>query len=211
LSRLFQNGGHLWVSAGQGRFELAEQFAAEDSGQHPHRKKVIGTGPDPAICARVQPSCGHDAMDVRMVQKGLSPGVKDRGQSDPGPQALGIESHLLERLGDRSEQQVDRRFGLSEEKSVQNVRHGKDQVKVLDGQEILLAGFDPPGLSQSAALGAVPVAAGVIRDLLMLTPIALADMSAQNGSPAVGDRPNHVWLPSAERTELAAVPAEQIG
>ena len=45
--------------------------------------------------------------------------------------------------------------------------HGEDDVEVLDGEQIALLGLDPARVVQPLALGAMPIAAGVVGDLLM--------------------------------------------
>ena len=52
-------------------------------------------------------------------------------------------------------------------------------MEVLNGQEVFIAGLNPPLFLQGLALGAVPVSAGVVGYLHMTTTVALVLMLAQ--------------------------------
>ena len=100
-----------------------------------------------------------------MVEPLLGPGMQDRGEADASAQAA--KRDLLERLrrGREEEGVGDARNG--EEERVQLGRHGEDDVEVLDGQQIALLLLDPPRFVQPLALGAMPIATGVVGDLLV--------------------------------------------
>jgi hypothetical protein len=57
--------------------ELLEEFGPKDPGQYPDRKQKPGLGRDPSRPIRVQASSGDDAVQVRVIQKRLRPGVQD--------------------------------------------------------------------------------------------------------------------------------------
>ena len=61
-------------------------------------------------------------------------------------------------------------------------------MEVLDGQQLGGAVVHPPGAGGRLALGAVPVAAGVVRDALVPAVVARLDVAAQRGGAAGGDR-----------------------
>ena len=58
---------------------------------------------------------------------------------------------------------------------------------ILDGQELRGARLDPLRRGGALALGAVAVAARVIRDLPMAAPVALLDVPAAGRGPALRD------------------------
>ena len=64
--------------------------------------------------------------------------------------------------------------------------HGEDDMEVRDGQQIALLGLDPARFVQPLALGAMPIATGVVGELLM----------------AARPRTARRWPPSARRAAL---------
>jgi hypothetical protein len=70
---------------------------------------------------------------------------------------------------------------------------------ILDWQQFRLPGLHPVRCGGGLALGAVAVAARVVGDLPMATPIALLDVSAQRGGPASRDVAQGAALLGPER------------
>jgi len=81
---------------------------------------------------------------------------------------------------------------------------GEDYVEVLNRQELLLARLDPAQLLQTLALGTVAVAAGVVADLQVVTPITLVDVTAQGSRATLFDGPHDLEM-LARQGMLAAV------
>ena len=79
------------------------------------------------------------------------------------------------------------------------------------GQERLRLGVDPLGFLEPLALGAMPITAGVVGDLLIVTLSARAPVTAQRGRAAVGDGPQDVLLRGAEPGERPRVLVHDIG
>ena len=138
--------------------EQTQQRAAEDLREHAHGQEEVPAGRDPAGCFDVEPPAGDDAVDMRMVEQLLGPGVQDRGEADRGAEAPAGDR--FERRGRGGEQQAVRYRRRAEEEGVQLGGHGEDEVEILHGEQIALPGLDPPGFVQPLALGAVPIAAG---------------------------------------------------
>ena len=65
------------LMAGKEAPQSGEELAAEDAAEHLDRQQEAGTGSDPACMIRRQSATGNDAVDVRMWNKCLSPGVQD--------------------------------------------------------------------------------------------------------------------------------------
>src|SRR5271163_4711111 len=109
------------------------------------------------------------AVDVRMEEQVLAPGMQDADESNPRREPLRVGGDFLHRGGAAAEEQVVQQAGIALAERVQLVRQRKDHVEVADGQQFLLTSREPalPGLR--LALHAVTVAAGVIRDRLMTT------------------------------------------
>lgn len=84
-----------------GLLERGQERAAEDLGEDPHGQEEVGPGGDPVRVAGVEPAAGHDAMEMRVEEQALRPGVQDSGDGDLGAQAPAGD--LRQGLGDRGE------------------------------------------------------------------------------------------------------------
>ena len=77
------------------------------------------------------------------------------------------------------------------------MRQCEDNMEVRHRQQLSRTRSQPLGACVSLALGAVPVAAGVVRDGLMTAAGALIAMTAQSRSAAADDGVEHLaMLPS---------------
>src|SRR5690606_17726759 len=121
----------------------------------------------------------HDHVNMGMVGHGRSPCVQDRCNADARAEMLGIGGDRQHCLGCGLEQKVvDQRLVL--ERYVGDLGwQCEDDVEVSDGQEIGLPFGKPCACSGALALGAVPVAAGIVGDAPLSTILAGLDMSAQ--------------------------------
>ena len=70
--------------------EPGDDFAPKDLAQHLHREKEGRPRVDPPRAVGRQAARGHDAVDVRMMQQALSPGVEDDQTADRGAEALRV-------------------------------------------------------------------------------------------------------------------------
>ena len=104
-------------------------------------------------------------MQVGMMLKRLSPGMKHAKEADPGAQALWVGGDLEQGLGSRSKQQViDDSFVLQRQQR-EMLRQGKDHMEILDGQQFISARLHPLGSGCGLAFGAMAIATRVISDL----------------------------------------------
>jgi hypothetical protein len=67
---------------------------------------------------------------------------------------------------------------------MEQVGQGEDDVEVLDGQQLQLAGVDPCGALGGPTLGTVAVAATVVADLEVPALVALIDVGTERGGAA---------------------------
>ena len=131
---------------------------------------------------------GRDhAVDVRMQQKILAPGVENADNADLRAEVLGIGGDLQRGRGTRSKQQIVIAPGIVLRQHVEFVRHGEDDMKVAGRQELSLLRGKPAFARLRLALGAVPVAARVIRDGLMTASGASIEMTTERRGAAVPD------------------------
>jgi hypothetical protein len=78
-------------------------------------------------------------------------------------------------------------------------RYGKDDVKIGTLQDLGGPVLNPRGTGQRLTFGTVPIRAGVIRDALVTTGVALFDMPAEHGGAARLDRGHDAPLGGRQR------------
>src|SRR5687767_10000704 len=100
---------------------------------------------------------------------------------------LGIGSDGAQGLGGEFEQQtVDHRLVVIGDLG-DRCRQGEDHVVIVYRQKVGLTGLEPASRGAALALRAMPVAAGVVGDLGMLTSLAAQYMPAQRRAAALLD------------------------
>ncbi len=67
-------------------------------------------------------------MDVRVVKKGLCPGVKDGGEADPGAEVLRVRRNFKERLRCGCEQETVGHPWIRQKERVELLRDREDYV-----------------------------------------------------------------------------------
>lgn len=81
---------------------------------------------------------------------------------------------------------------MGEDKTVELMGQGKDQVEVAGGQKLRGLFFKPFGLGHCLAFGAVAVKAGVIGRMLKAASVALLEMPSQLFGAADLNGPHHL-------------------
>src|SRR5262249_33029197 len=124
-----------------------------------------------------------DRMDVGVEVEVTLPGVEhQRGAED------GVEPALPEgkqRVGRRVEEGVEDRPRRELGEEAELGRKGEHDVEVPYVQLALAALGDPPLLGERLALRAMPVAARVVRGMLVAARRALVDMTPERGGAAL--------------------------
>src|SRR2546422_279728 len=92
---------------------------------------------------------------------------------------------------------------------------GKTTWEILAVEDLAAPVLDPRGARQRLTLGTVSIRAGVIRDALVSTGVALFDMAAERGGAARLDRGHDAPLGGCERsasllTIRVAIAAEDV-
>jgi hypothetical protein len=141
-------------------------------------------------------------MGVRMMGKGLPPGVQDGDHAALGTEVVWISADQADRLGRRLEQDVvDDRFILQGDCGNRR-RHREYDVEIRHRQQLGAAVGHPLGTRQALALRTVPVATAVVGDTNQAAVIALLDMTAQRGCAADLDGGHDAALIEREPTTL---------
>ncbi len=146
--------------------QFFQEAPPEQPRQHAHRQEEPRSAGHPGLAVRGQAAARHDAVHMRVMRQRRAPGVQDQRGADARAQVLGIGGDGLQDLGRHIEQQpIDR--GLVLQRDVcDRCRQREDHVEILDRQQIGLAGIEPALGRTALALRAVPVATGVVGDLV---------------------------------------------
>jgi hypothetical protein len=189
--------------------EHGQELAAEHRREHVHGEEEVRAGGDPARVLGVPPAARNDAMQMRVNEQELGPGMQDGGDRDRD--AKPTAGDLLQGLGDGGEQEAIGHPRGGEEERVQLGGHGEDDMKVLDGEQVAALRFDPPHGLEALALGAMAIATGVVRDLLMPALRTRASVPPERRGAALGEGPEDPLLRRAEAGELGGVGADDVG
>lgn len=119
---------------------------------------------DPAGVIWGQTSGWDEAVDMRVSEQVLAPGMQDGEESDLGAQVLGIGGHLEKGFRTSAEQEVIEDLFVLQHQWRELMRQGEDNVDIGDRQEFILASGDPLVASSALTLGTVPIAATIKRD-----------------------------------------------
>lgn len=159
----------------------------------------------PAAAIEREAAAGNDAMNVRVKDERLSPGVKHRQNADEGTE-LGMYD-VEESLSGRAEQDrvQDGRCVLRDH--VQRVRNGEDDVEVGNVEYLVASLLEPPLTGFGAATWTVPVAAGVPEDVLIVAAVTVIAVTAQSVSAAVRDGTQHLALGGRDRATSEKLPS----
>jgi hypothetical protein len=161
-----------------------KKLAAEQARQYPHRKKESGPTRDPAVAFRRKPSSCNDTMEMWMKKQILTPGMEDSEKTNFGTEMFGVGSNGAHGLGYRLEENAVDYFLVLVTEGGNLFRHGKDHVEILAVKKLGLTFLNPFCASQTLAFITMPIAAAVVRIVLVAAAVALFDMAAKGCSPA---------------------------
>jgi hypothetical protein len=111
--------------------------------------------------------------------------MQDGGDADLGAEVTRIAGKGGERVHDGAEQQTIEAALIGADQGIEVVGYGEDDVEVRDRQQQRLLGLAPGRLGDGLALGAVPIAAGVIDGAGALAGGTLLHMPAERGGAAL--------------------------
>ena len=116
-----------------------------------------------------------------------APAVQHGSHADPSAEVLGVGRDRGERLGRGLEEQViDRRLVVVGDVADRR-RQGEHHVVVRHRQQLGLAVGEPPLRRRALALGAVPIATGIVGDVGVRTLLTARDMPAERRRAAALD------------------------
>src|SRR5579859_647578 len=138
-------------------------------------------------------------MDVRVIVEFARPRVQDRRGSDGGaqPALTHVDERALRSLHQGVEDDARRKPG----KWPQLGREREDDVKVPDVEHSHPTRFDPGLLGQRLTLGTMPIAARVVRGVLVTAAGALSDMAAEPRGATLRDVSQDTLLGTSQRPD----------
>jgi len=118
---------------------------------------------DPAGVIWGQTSGWDEAVDMRVSEQVLAPGMQDGEESDLGAQVLGIGGYLEKGFRTSAEQEVIEDFLVLQRQWGELVRESEDNMDIGNRQKFILPSHDPFVASAVLTLRAMAIAAAVIR------------------------------------------------
>jgi hypothetical protein len=141
-------------------------------------------------------------MEVGVIGEVLAPAVQHRDETDPGAEMSGICGDGAQRLGGRLEQdRVYRRLVLEGDRGDLG-RQREHHVEIGNRQEVVLPRGEPFPAGLSLALGAMPVATGIVGHADRPAGPAALEMAAQFGGPAQLDGAHRTALDASEMSVM---------
>jgi hypothetical protein len=168
-----------------GEKQHREKLSAEQSAQQAYGEEKSVATTHPAFTIGTDPAGRDDAVQVRMGEKVLSPGVQDGKAADPGAEMLWISGDGQKGFRSGPKQQGVDRAAILERQWSQFVREGENDVEVLDVEKLLLTGLKPRGTSRALTFRTMPVTAGVVDTDDVPTLVALFRVTTEDGRPAL--------------------------
>jgi hypothetical protein len=139
----------------------------------------------------------------------LRPGVEYGREADSGTEPP--ERDLLECLRHGLEEQVVGDGRRGQEDRMKHLGNGEDEVEVRNREQLDLACLDPAGFIETLTLRTMPIAAGVVGNLLVSAVIALPDVPTESGRAAARDRTQHALLTQGQALESTCMLANDVG
>jgi hypothetical protein len=106
--------------------------------------------------------------------------VQHGKEADPGTEMLGVFCYSEQGLSDGTKEQAIEEPLVLKSQVADSGRQCENDMEVGHIEQVFLPGIKPPGCGRALALGAMAIAAGVIGDLLMPTPITSSSVAAQS-------------------------------
>lgn len=185
---------------GDGRTKgIADQRAEATGEDLDGKEKGEPADADPAAAIEREAAAGDHTMNMRVKDKGLSPGVQHREDAEERPQFR--LCNIDDGLSGGVEQDGIEQGRRNERKDVQFVWDGEDGVKVRDVENLVTAGVEPTLTGLGTAGRTVTIAAGVPEHVLVATAVTMIAMTAQGGRAAVGERAHHAELARGKRMQ----------
>src|SRR5215831_7201095 len=128
------------------------------------------------------------------MQQILSPGVEHGEEANLRTQVLGIGGNGAQRLAHRPEQNIVGELFILMGDCRDAIGHGKDDVEILRPEKFRSTVFQPFSASQRLTLWAMPIATTIVSDALVVTLVALLDVTTKRCRSTQLDRRHEATL-----------------
>jgi len=139
-------------------------------------------------------AAGNDEVDMGMMQEVLSPGVEYTEEADLRSEMSGIARDGEQGFRGSVEQEAVKQLFVVKGDAGELAGKSEDDMKVFDRQQFFLPAAKPLGTLRVQALGAVAVAAGVVRNTRIVALVAFFNMASERGGAARLNRPHGAQL-----------------
>jgi hypothetical protein len=175
----------LELTGSMGLLERIQKFAAEELAKSCLWKEEAGVARwHPTRVIMRQAAGWHDTVYVRVMLQFLIPGVQEAEKTYLSTEMLRVGGNLDQGLSAAAEQQAVNQWFVLQGQGRQLVGEGKDNMSVGRWEQFGSPCGQPTIARLALALGAVPIATGVIGDGSMAAGGALVQMAAQRDGTA---------------------------
>jgi hypothetical protein len=196
-AKWFQAGKELQFAGIEGLPEIIEEQATKQTRQDGNGQEEIRPAGHPSRAIRGNAATWNDAMQMRMANKSLAPGMEHSEESDLCAQMLGVSRNGAQGLGGGSEENVVDDLLVLQGNGGDGLRKSEDHMKILGVEKLGSPVFQPLGASQRLAFWTAAMTTAVVTDALVVTAIAALDMTAECCRSAQFDRTHDAPLCSA--------------
>ena len=184
----------------EGLSQRVEELPAEQTPQDANRQEEPWSAGRPLCPVECDATTRDDAVDVRMVKEIRAPRVQHGQKTDVCAQVFRVAGNLAQRTCGTVEQDLVHDGLVLKGYRRDLLRDRKDNVEVLDWEQLSLPLSNPPCSRQLLTLGAMPIPAGVVSDLLVATLVALLNVSARCSCPASDETSQYSTLSTRDAT-----------
>jgi hypothetical protein len=122
--------GKLKLSLVEGVFQFFQKEPPEKACEHANRRKEARQAGDPALVIGREAPAGNDTVQMRMMQKILSPGMQNGEEANACAQMFRVAGNGEQGFGSGVEQDVVNRLLVAEGDPGDLVRHRENHVEV---------------------------------------------------------------------------------
>ena len=141
-------------------------------------------GTNPPLAIQSQTTTGHNAVQMVVIEQGLTPGVQDRGDANACLQAMFAK--LQQRSARGIEQNFENNTAILSNETVEQVWHREDDVKIRDREQGCLLLFQPLRGQRSLTLWTVAVATTMRDEVFTLAGSADKELATERAGPTRG-------------------------
>jgi hypothetical protein len=188
---------HCWGDKGEeiGLAQSVAELGAEDGGEGLDGKQEVLSGGQPGLTIRGKAASGDEVVNVGVVAEVAPPGMEDADEADLPADEARVLGQVLEGGGRSAEEEVVEGFLVAANDVPELAGQGEGEEKVWGREQEVLLLLQPPLGLVVLALGTMPVAAGVIEILDLVTHRAVIDVSPQGRRTAALDGAHGLEMP----------------